>query len=476
MELLRRSAGDMMAGLQQKEFSSLELVRAHIERIQSVNPSLNALVCERFERALQEAREADQRRLSFTAGDAPPLLGMPITIKETMDVEGLPTTGGVPKQLGRMASRDAEVVRRLRYAGAIVLGKTNVSTLTMAHETDNLLYGRTNHPLSSSRTPGGSSGGEAALIASGGSPWGIGTDLGGSVRLPAHFCGIAGLRPTHGLIPHDGEYPSIPHHGHMNSIGPMARTAGDVRLLYTVMVGKTLATPSVSSIPIVWAGGFPGYSVDREVLAGMTDTVGRLEQALRRTIPERFPSFVKKAFQYWQDMILQDGGAFIGNEVREDAEFYLWKEWLRFFTGRKRTHLWVLQLMLGGKLFRPSPQKVKRFPKLLQSFREEFQQITDGQGVLLCPVYPRTAPRHGGVAQMVYNNLGSRVLPYLVMPNALGYPAMSVPIGQTKKGLPFGIQIVGNPRQEERVITVAEMIEHLCREDMKAQESTDQAI
>ncbi|SDC25599.1 fatty acid amide hydrolase 2 [Melghirimyces thermohalophilus] len=461
MDIIHRSAVEMIEGLDRKEFTSVELVSAHIERIQSIHPSLNALVCERFEQALAEAKEADRRRREQ---EDLPLLGMPITVKETLDVEGFPTTGGLSKHRHRRATKDAEVIRRIRRAGAIILGKTNVSTLTMAHETDNLLYGRTNHPLDHSRTPGGSSGGEAALIASFASPWGIGTDLGGSIRLPAHCCGIAGFRPTHEEIPHEGEYPDIPHHGHMNAIGPMARWTGDIRLLYAVMRGKEVATPDVRSISVVWAGPLYGCPVEREVWTGLQKVISGWEQAMGKRIPTKPPGFFKESFQYWLDMILQDGGAFIRKEVG-GSDFHLGREWWRWVTGRKKVHLWVLQLLLGGKWFRPHSRRINQFSQLLSSFRRQFREVTGEEGVLLCPVYPRTAPRHGGITQMVYNNLGSRVLPYLVMANALDCPAMTVPVGETQKGFPFGIQIVGHPGQEERVLAVAESLEAVCREN-----------
>jgi fatty acid amide hydrolase len=189
----RRSAGKLAALIARGEVSAVEAVEAHIQRIEQVNPKLNAVVVKRYDAARAEAHQADERRAR--GEPSLPLQGVPITIKEALDLEGTPSTFGSPSRANVLATQDDTYVARLRQAGAIILGKTNVAQILFYYESDNPLYGRTNNPWNLERTPGGSSGGEAAIIASGGAPLGLGTDIGGSLRVPATLCGIASIKP-----------------------------------------------------------------------------------------------------------------------------------------------------------------------------------------------------------------------------------------------------------------------------------------
>ena len=234
------------------DLSAREVVEEHVRRIEEVNPRLNAVVVPLFERALGEADDADAAR---SRGEPlGPLHGVPITIKEQFLVAGTPATMGLPSRASHRAASDGPLVARLRRAGAIVLGKTNVSQLLIYHESDNPLYGRTDNPWSLDRTPGGSSGGEAAIIAAGGSPLGLGSDYGGSIRVPAHFSGLHGLRPTAGrltgLDTPGGIFPAgqeaiIP------QPGPMARTVEDLVLAMEVLTApdRSAADPRVPPVP-----------------------------------------------------------------------------------------------------------------------------------------------------------------------------------------------------------------------------------
>jgi fatty acid amide hydrolase len=196
VELAQRIAGG--------EVSAVEVVEAHLARIAAVNPKLNAVVLTRADAAREEARAVDARR---SRGEPlPPLAGVPITVKESLDLAGTPSTFGIETRVNHRATIDDIHVARLRAAGAIVLGKTNVAQCLIYTEADNPVYGRTSNPWNSERTCGGSSGGEGAIIAAGGSPLGVGTDIGGSVRLPAHFCGLVGLKPTSGRMDDMGRY------------------------------------------------------------------------------------------------------------------------------------------------------------------------------------------------------------------------------------------------------------------------------
>src|SRR3954447_8582189 len=196
------SAGELAEAIRAKKLSSKAVVEAHLERIAKVNPKLNAVVQLTAEAARKEADEADA---ALARGDIKgPLHGIPITIKDTLETAGVICTGGTKGRASFVPKADGTAVARLRAAGGIILGKTNVPELAAAAESDNLVYGRTNNPYDLARTPGGSTGGEAAIIAAGGSPLGLGTDAGGSIRIPAHYCGLAAIKPTSGRVPRTG--------------------------------------------------------------------------------------------------------------------------------------------------------------------------------------------------------------------------------------------------------------------------------
>ncbi|MCI0529719.1 MAG: amidase, partial [Nitrospira sp.] len=243
-ELIYASATTLAQAIRTKKVSSEEVVQAHLQRIEAVNPKLNAIVRLTAEVALAQAREADAALAQGKLKGS--LHGVPMTIKDSLDTAGVISTGGTQGRASFMSKQDATVVARLRAAGAILLGKTNLPELSLGYESDNLVYGRANNPYDLSRTPGGSSGGEAAIIAAGGSPFGLGADAGGSIRVPAHFCGIAGIKPTTDRVPRTGHFP--PFGGIRTAlwqIGPMARFVEDLILILPIIAGVDWHDPMV---------------------------------------------------------------------------------------------------------------------------------------------------------------------------------------------------------------------------------------
>ena len=242
------SAKRLAALIRAKKLSSTEIVTACIRRIEAVNPQLNAVVFPIFERALAEAKFADEataRGKSFG-----PLHGVPCTIKDSHEVAGVVSTGGTLGRKGYIPARDATYVARLRAAGAIVLGKTNTPELTLSGQTTNLIYGKTHNPYKLGFQPGGSTGGGAAIIAAGGSPFDIGTDFGGSIRGPSHFCGIAGLKPTTGRVPRTGhivDYGGF--HDAFQVVGPMARWVEDLELITPLIAGPDYIDAAIAPAP-----------------------------------------------------------------------------------------------------------------------------------------------------------------------------------------------------------------------------------
>src|ERR1700688_3128073 len=245
------SAVAMAEQIRKKKISPLELADAHLTKIERLNPQLNAFVHVDGERVRREARNAEGAVMS--GKDLGPLHGIPISVKSSLDVAGLRCQSGTRLRAGFIATHDAPLVARLKNAGAIVLGVTNTPELLMAWETDNLLYGRTSNPWDLARTPGGSSGGEAAAIAAGMSAGGVGSDGGGSIRVPAHFSGICGLKPTPGRIPATGHFPvSAGPFALLGVVGPMARTVADLKVLFEVMQGPDDGDPSAAPVPVRW--------------------------------------------------------------------------------------------------------------------------------------------------------------------------------------------------------------------------------
>ncbi len=263
-------AAAMAANIRQKKISPVELVEAHLARIAALNSKLNAFVQVDVDGARRQARAAEA---AVMRGDMlGPLHGVPLSIKSSMDVAGLRSEAGTRLRAGYVAANDAPLVARLKAAGAIILGVTNSPELLMAWETDNALYGRTNNPWDLSRTPGGSSGGEAAAIASGCSAGGMGSDGGGSIRVPAHFSGICGLKPTPGRIPATGHFPtSVGPFALIGVVGPMARTVGDVKALFEVMQGPDDGDTSSAPVPVRW----PSESDLKKIRIGYFEDDGR---------------------------------------------------------------------------------------------------------------------------------------------------------------------------------------------------------
>src|SRR5712691_8909312 len=227
---------DITHEIRSKNVSPVEIVELHLKRIEALQPKLNAFVHLDAEGAREQARAAER---SVMRGDPlGPLHGVPLTIKSCIDVAGWPAPAGSVLRMGYNPKRDAPLVTRLKAAGAILLGNTNTPEFLMAYETNNLLKGRTSNPWNVAYSAGGSSGGEAAAIASGCSAGGVGSDGGGSIRVPAHFCGICGLKPTPGRIPSNGHYPAgNSAFGWLGVVGPMARTVSDLKVLFDVMAG-----------------------------------------------------------------------------------------------------------------------------------------------------------------------------------------------------------------------------------------------
>lgn len=448
----------MAEQIRERKISPVELVDAHLAQIKKLNPKLNAFVEVEAERAHQAARDAE---IAVMHGKKlGPLHGVPVSIKSCLEVAGLHCEAGTRLRAGFVAAQDAPLVARLRAAGAIVLGVTNTTELLMAWETDNLLYGRTNSPWALERTPGGSSGGEAAAIAAGMSAGGVGSDGGGSIRVPAHFSGICGLKPTPGRIPATGHFPvSAGPFALIGVVGPMARTVADLKILFEVLQGPDVGDTCAAPVPLRWLGDDEvkklriGYFEDdgrTPVTAETRAAVRTAAEALRSAgfQVERFqPEGLEAARQLWWKYFVVAGGMLLRPMFQHREydlspilkQFLEWSASEPAHTGETLLDAWIQRDALRAQFL----AQMLQYP------------------ILLCPAAAIPAFRHGERSWMIEGKTVEYLdaWSYTEFFNLLGNPAAVVPVSQSSQGLPIGVQIVGRPWEEEQALAVAGVLE-----------------
>ena len=445
-----------------KKLSSVEVVESYLRRIDQLHGKLNAFVEVNSEGALRRARMADE---AMSRGEPLGVLhGIPLSIKSSINVEGLSSEAGSRLRAGCRASEDAPLVSRLKSAGAIILGTTNCPELLMAWKTDNLLYGRTQNPWDLSRTPGGSSGGEAAAIASGCSAGGVGSDGGGSIRVPAHFSGICGLKPTPGRIPATGHFPaSGGPFALIGVVGPMARTVPDLKMLLEVMQGPDDGDACAAPVPARGPSDKEvrmlriGYFEDDgrtpatpEIRAAVRAAAEALRSAGHQVEPFRARG-LEEARQLWKMFFVKVAGMLIRPMLagREHDQSPILKQFLEWSAAEPE--------LTGGSLLEAWIRR--------DTVRAEFLAQMREHPILLCPAAAIPAFRHGERSWMID---GKRVeyldaWSYAEWFNLLGNPAAVVPVSQSSEGLPIGVQIVGRPWEEEQVLAVAAVVEKICK-------------
>ena len=506
-DLTTLGASELAAAIARGDVSALDAVEAHIDRIERVNGALNAVVYSRYDAARAEARSADRRR----ANGEPlgPLHGVPITLKECLDLEGAPSTFGLPSRANTVAAQDDLYVARMRAAGAIVLGKTNVAQLLFHAECENPVYGRTNNPWNLERTSGGSSGGEGAIIAAGGSPLGLGTDIGGSLRYPAAYCGIASLKPTAGRTPDAGRYSSpIGQRAIVSQVGVLARRVADVALGTEVINGGR-APDTEPPMPL---GDFERVDLARLRVATYADdgtfavapavrrAVGAAAAALRAagaTVTEWQPPDVSQALDLFFSIMSADGGAGMKHALGRDKRDPRIGTMLAM-GGRSATTLGLL-----GRLLRLAGQPglaqgIKNFGhrdtwhywqvvEAQMEYQRRFAQALDHDDggpfdLILCPATALPAWTHGAGQNLVLAGA------YTALYNVLGYPAGVVPVTRVRAGeeigrkpsrdlvqqsaynveqgsagLPIGVQVVARPWREHVALAAMRAIEDAAR-------------
>jgi Asp-tRNA(Asn)/Glu-tRNA(Gln) amidotransferase A subunit family amidase len=446
---------EIAQAIRSKKISPVEIVELHLRRIEALQPKLNAFVHLDPEGAREQARAAEN--LVLRGAQLGPLHGVPLTIKCCIDVAGWPCPAGSLLRKTYVANLDAPLVSRWKAAGAILLGNTNTPEFLMAYETDNLLTGKTSNPWNLAHSAGGSSGGEAAAIAAGCSAGGVGSDGGGSVRVPAHFCGICGLKPTPGRIPATGHFPpGTGAFSWLGVVGPMARTIADVRSLFEVMAGPDAGDALSAPVPLraYREGELRGLRVGilesealgiatAEMRAAVERTAKSLDERGFTVEPFRLDG-LDRALNLWWFFF----GPVIGNLLwhsvagHEDQISPMLREYLSHATS-------------GNSITLDQFTKACADRDLLRA--DILRQMRDTP-VLLSPVSTSRAFRHG---QGNYHpGTGYRdTMRFSQWLNLTGFPGASVPVGVSNEGLPIGVQVIGRPFEDELVLAVSEAIE-----------------
>ena len=447
-ELIFSSATSMARAIRDKKVSTVEVVDAHLKRIEEINPKLNCMAQLSEDTARSEARKADE---AVARGDIKgPLHGVPMTTKDSIAIAGVISTAGTLGRKSFVAQEDSTAIARLRGAGAIMLGNTNVPELCLAGETDNLIYGRSSNPYDLSRTPGGSSGGEGAVIAAGGSAAGLGSDLGGSIRWPAHCCGLAGLQPTVGRVPRTGHWPPLS--GALDGlfeIGPLARYVEDLELVLGVISGVDGRDPHIVPMQLGDSSKVDikslrvAFFTDNGILAPSPDTAEVIKTAAKAlsdagaTVEEARPEGIENTYDIFMRLVDADAGESIRHLLDE--------------VGTTETHY-----LLGGFISQSEPLSSFEFGSLLvrlDEHRSTMLRFMETHDVIICPSNANPAMRHG-TSHDTFSGFT-----YTSQFNLTGWPASVVRGGTSSDDLPIGVQAAAAPWREDVALAVAKHLE-----------------
>lgn len=450
------SATKLALLIKNKKVSCVEVMQAHLNRIAEVNPKLNAVIQQlSAEQALQQAKAADEAiNKKQSLGK---LHGIPVVIKDGYKVTDFICSTGCKSSFNHKPAEDATFVSRLRQEGAIILGLTNIPELMLAFETDNLLYGRTNNPYNLDHTSGGSSGGSAAIIAAGGCALGSGSDGAGSIRVPAHNCGIAGIKPTRGLVPATGFFPEdgIGLFNFVAYIGPLARHVEDLNLGLSIMAGSDQRDPFVVA-PVQLKNPDNvdlktlrvAYYIDNLIVTPTEDTIQTIQQTVKELTPfvNNITEVSPKTLTNVYELLFET--FFLGCDKGEGV--------LNFLRDQNATPSPLLQttLALAEKCNLSVTEFRNRFV-MIENFCRETMRLFQDYDVIICPVVATPAKLHGeSVAQI-------RDFTYTMNANLTGWPAGTVRCGTSKQGLPIGVQIIAKPWRDDVVLAVAKRLEEI---------------
>ncbi|CAG2102359.1 unnamed protein product [Medioppia subpectinata] len=462
--ILLESATDIAAQIKSRKITSEEVVRAYIDRCRSVQPHINAIIQDNYDEALKEAKQVDRRVREAAVGqsfESQPFLGVPFSCKDSIAIKDFLWTSGLYTRKGITADADSHVIALMRKSGAIFIALTNIPELGMWWDSYNKLYGRTYNPYDKSRISGGSSGGEAALISAAGSVFGVGADIGGSIRMPCFFCGIFGHKTTPGVVSTDGMYPDAsPKRQTLLSIGPMCRYACDLKPMLRVMAGDNAAKLELDKA--VDLNKLKFYYMESDGNSFHTPIQPEIRDAIHKVIGHftKKGSFSKKVyfkqFKYGLEMWLtamKDPSApktarhlaNLNGEINPLVEFF------KSLIGLSNHTVCALTLCVS-ELIAKGVNK-SRFEEMRQNLIRELHSLLGKDGILIFPAHPEEAVKHNSTLLKVWN------VSYTQLFNTLNVAITSVPLGLSRSGLPIGLQIISSPLNDRLTIAVAEELE-----------------
>lgn len=464
-DLLHLSATQLAARIRSGEVSSAVVVEAHIERLRQVNPIINAVVVERIADARVEAANADREiaaaRAAGTLDQLPPFLGVPCTIKESFHFAGMPNTSGLVSRVGLKVAEDAPTVARLRAAGAIPLGVTNTSEVCMWMESYNHVYGLSRNPYDPSRTVGGSSGGEGAIVGSAASPFGLGGDVGGSIRMPAFFNGVFGHKCSPGLVPNEGQFPgpsgNIDRH---LSTGPLCRRAEDLEPLLRIMAGdgadqlKSVGDVDVSRLRVLQFARELAISPDADQMGARDRAVQALMARGARVEAVHLP-LMAKARDLWTAMLATAGSehTFADHLFGSRSPVPALKEFGKLALKRSDHTFPLVVLALFERLPELTPARTAKLRAEALTLKAQLEDLLGDDGVLITPTYPTVAPKHHKALLPPFNFVNCAVF------NALSLPVTAVPTGLNAAGVPTGVQVVAKEGNDHLTLAAALALE-----------------
>jgi len=479
------SAIELAAMIRNGKATSEQIVEAHIQHIERANPHLNAVVKNRFDQARKEARKADQiiaqhKQTNSNLDDLPKFLGVPFTVKECFALEGMPNSSGLVSRKHVIAEVDATVVARLKAAGAIPLGVTNLSELCMWWESHNSVYGRTKNPYNPTKIVGGSSGGEGAIIGAGCSPFGVGSDIGGSIRMPAFFNGVFGHKPSGGLVPGTGQHPMADGiAAKYLSSGPLCRRAEDLGPLVEIMMGpdskdhQCIEFPDlrnlvekknqvdVKKLKYYWLDGIETWKVS-PLCPTMREALHKVVEHFSASHPinvreQKKLTALEHSVEIWSAMIHRGNPTTFKSLMANGRKRFLsvWEFIKWAVVGKSDFTYPALQLCLVEVVPAFTPGHTDKLVRLGEKLKVEFDELVGDDGVLLFPSHPLPAPKHGAPLWMPFNYV------YTGIWNVLEAAATQVPLGLNKNNLPVGIQVIAKNGNDHLTIAVAEHLEEI---------------
>ena len=475
--LLSLSAKEAAVQIRTGNLKSQELVQCYINRLKEVNPHLNAAICYRFEQAVCEAQEVDR----ILAGpvippeysqERKPLLGIPCTIKESQSVIGMPHTGGLLSRKGITANVDSPVVRRIRDAGAIIIATTNCSELCMWYESSNNVYGTTNNPYNVDCMVGGSSGGEGSINGAACSVFGIGSDIGGSVRMPCYFCGIFGHKHTPHFTPDGDEFPPTSGDAkYFLARSPMCRYSVDLPLVLDVMAGNAIeSTSSLTSKAMAVditqlnffsipndGGSWYSSPMDQELVAAQDEVVNHLTShygiGVKATSLRKF----RYSLNIWLTALDENdsGPPFCAYMANLDGSVNPFWEFAKWLVGRSPHTIPCIGLGAIEKVMKSAKSKEvsEKIKGITQRLKTELEDLLGSNGILLYPSHPTVAPPHHKAIYTPFN------FAYTAVFNIMGFAVTQVPLGLNSDRLPLGVQIVSTAGNDHLTIAVAMELE-----------------